>query len=284
MSTLIERMIQRTRGPLSSLEPVATPAFAAVPLGEHAWAGSPGEAAADEASVVASGQDQRPGQRPDQQPGERPDQQPGTRQRRSPARTVGDDHADGPADSGRGPLLEAPVTARARPARAMPAPDPSPRNRTTPRWPEPPPAANRHLGHDHSESGPDQVAMPVGRSDENPHNARERAVPEPEANAAAGPEGRATAAGPRAAAAEPGARAAVEPATLPARLRRAHPQPEPPELPGQAAYASGSGPEITISIGHIEVRSAPATEQPRIRPPFRPQVSLADFLGQDRRP
>ena len=197
MSTLIERMIQRTRGPLSSLEPVATPAFAAVPLGEHARAGSPGEAAADEASVVASGQDPRPGQRPDQQPGERPDQQPGerpderpgTRQRRQRARTVGDDHADGPADSGRGPLPEAPVTARARPARAMPAPDPSPRNRSTPRWPEPPPAANRHLGHDHSESAPDQVAMPVGRSDEKLHNARERAVPEPEANAAAGPEG-----------------------------------------------------------------------------------------------
>jgi len=46
----------------------------------------------------------------------------------------------------------------------------------------------------------------------------------------------------------------------------------------------GSGPEITISIGHIEVRSAPAAAEPRTRPRFRPQVSLADFLSQDRQP
>ena len=42
MSTMLERMIQRTCGPLSSLEPVATPAFAAVPPREPGWAGAAG--------------------------------------------------------------------------------------------------------------------------------------------------------------------------------------------------------------------------------------------------
>ena len=42
MSTVLERMILRTRGPLSSLEPVVTPAFAAVPPGEPGWAGPAG--------------------------------------------------------------------------------------------------------------------------------------------------------------------------------------------------------------------------------------------------
>lgn len=35
--------------------------------------------------------------------------------------------------------------------------------------------------------------------------------------------------------------------------------------------------DITISIGHIEVRSAQVSERPR-RPAFRPKTSLADFL------
>lgn len=37
------------------------------------------------------------------------------------------------------------------------------------------------------------------------------------------------------------------------------------------------GPEINISIGHIEVRAARAAESPR-KPAFRPQLSLDDFL------
>jgi len=61
--------------------------------------------------------------------------------------------------------------------------------------------------------------------------------------------------------------------------------PAPTARPGQAAEGfPGSGPEVTISIGHIEVRSAPTADKPRSRPPFRPQVGLADFLSQDRRP
>jgi len=46
----------------------------------------------------------------------------------------------------------------------------------------------------------------------------------------------------------------------------------------------GDSPEITISIGHIEVRAAPEHRaqpaQHRPRPPSRPQLTLADFLDE----
>jgi hypothetical protein len=63
--------------------------------------------------------------------------------------------------------------------------------------------------------------------------------------------------------------------------------PSSPSLPPERAAepVRGYGPEITISIGHIEVRSAPPpAAEPRPRPRFRPQVTLDDFLSQDRRP
>jgi hypothetical protein len=42
---------------------------------------------------------------------------------------------------------------------------------------------------------------------------------------------------------------------------------------------------VTISIGHIEARPAPPVDLPRLRPQFKPPVSLDDFLAlrQDRR-
>jgi hypothetical protein len=69
---------------------------------------------------------------------------------------------------------------------------------------------------------------------------------------------------------------------------------QPPDLAGSsgaavqppivdAASDEGSrGPDITVTIGHIEVRAAqapPASPAKPARPPFRPQVSLADFLN-----
>jgi hypothetical protein len=36
---------------------------------------------------------------------------------------------------------------------------------------------------------------------------------------------------------------------------------------------------VTISIGHIDVRAAPAAAPARNRPAFRPRVSLEDFLA-----
>jgi hypothetical protein len=52
----------------------------------------------------------------------------------------------------------------------------------------------------------------------------------------------------------------------------------PPPVAGNASDEGGRGTDITVTIGHIEVRAAPAAPARPARPPFRPQVSLADFL------
>lgn len=55
-------------------------------------------------------------------------------------------------------------------------------------------------------------------------------------------------------------------------------RPSPRRAAETAAQNSAEAPlDITISIGHIEVRSAQVSERPR-RPAFRPKTSLADFL------
>jgi hypothetical protein len=55
-------------------------------------------------------------------------------------------------------------------------------------------------------------------------------------------------------------------------------RPWPRRLAETAAQNSSEAPlDITISIGHIEVRSPQVIERPR-RPAFRPKTSLADFL------
>ena len=79
--------------------------------------------------------------------------------------------------------------------------------------------------------------------------------------------------------------AVAEPVPLPAGPRPGRRAESPAGQRERSAGAlRGPGPEITISIGHIEVRAAPAVAEPQVRPRFRPQVSLADFLSQDRRP
>ncbi len=327
MSTLLERMIQRARAPLSTLEPLSKPHFAPVPRGEHAWADSAAETseaagiseaaeAALEASAVAPRRDPQPGQRLGERPGnalgERPGDGPGARGRRR-ARPAGDGGAGDPADPsagplpgtgslpgvrptpgagpppGAGPLPGAPLTARAgsaraRSAAAMSAPDGSPEYRSAARS-EARSAGTRHREHDRREPEPDTAAMRaqhpgdamrVQHTGEEPHDMRGRGTPEMEATAAG-----------------PGATPAVEAVTGSARLLPAEPPTRAPAgsrrspaPPGPAADAPAAGPDVTVSIGHIEVRSAPAPDKPRSRPSFRPQVSLADFLGQqqDRRP
>lgn len=55
-------------------------------------------------------------------------------------------------------------------------------------------------------------------------------------------------------------------------------RPSPRRAAETAAHNSPEAPlDITISIGHIEVRSPQVIERPR-RPAFRPKTSLADFL------
>lgn len=70
------------------------------------------------------------------------------------------------------------------------------------------------------------------------------------------------------------------------RIETAHPPFSPPSTklsrqqpaPEQEAAAEESA-GVTISIGHIEIRAAQVVEHPR-KPPFRPRVSLSEFLSQ----
>jgi hypothetical protein len=54
-----------------------------------------------------------------------------------------------------------------------------------------------------------------------------------------------------------------------------------PQRPAFAANGevSAAPPQVTISIGHVEIRAAPVSQPPR-RPAFRPRVTLDDFLGR----
>jgi len=331
MSTVLERMIQRTRGPLSSLEPVATPAFVAVPLNEPGWAGPVGDAhplagLADLDSVAGapaglsgplgevvmeevSEAAPRPEPDLDQSLGGRPAQRAVPRPGRPRARARGHEHGDNLADSSPGPIPGGPagrvpmtptpmMSAPVAPAAVTPGPGlPSGPDRTSGRrsTSRGQPAANPHPDEDHRKPGPD----PVANADEQPHDVRERGNRTMRAMPVKRPAEENDAGTGQAAAEEPGAfrptvaspAEAVEPGPVPVRPRPAQvpgqwpTSPSPSTRPGQSAEpVPESGPEITISIGHIEVRSAPAPEKPRSRPPFRPQVSLTDFLSRDRRP
>jgi hypothetical protein len=71
------------------------------------------------------------------------------------------------------------------------------------------------------------------------------------------------------------------PAEPTSRLPRDRPAVSPrlmPHSPWVDAPA-GTAPDVTISIGHIEVRAPQVAERPR-RPAFRPRVSLDDFLNR----
>ena len=324
MSTLLERMIQRTRGPLSSLEPVTLPVFAPVPLREQPRDGQVRVGALDQDpradQDLRADQDHRSGRGPDELRLELPsellsEQRPG-------AWPAEGDHGDDPADPGPGPLpgtvtpaLAAPTPARPgpdQPAPNQPAPDQRAPDQPAPgesgqRWPERRTPANRRPDRHRGEPALGPAAQPTGRTYQEAAGPREFGSGEtgtPPARLAAG------AAGQTMGSSEPGAGAegqvlgilggeagaegqvgAGQPGTVTDRPRAARPpahrRSEPQASPAphrQAAGASSSSPDITISIGHIEVRSGPAAEKPRTQPPFRPQVSLADFLGRERRP
>jgi hypothetical protein len=87
-----------------------------------------------------------------------------------------------------------------------------------------------------------------------------------------------------------GFRGARRLASLLAREEGARLDAYPQTLPGTATVpGTGAGPALTITIGHVEVRAAaesrPRPERARPdsppRQPFRPQVTLAEFLGRD---
>jgi hypothetical protein len=308
MSTLLERMIQRTRAPLSSLEPLTGPrswptrpgeasragggaeltqaggAWPAAGDAEPGWGSPAAEVtdAADQPGVAAGpGQDRRPGGQPARRPGARMGQgrpRPADGQRADGLAAAGTEPP--PDERGQPPALPRPALPRpALPRPALPEPAlPGSAGR-----PEPRAAAAEHLDHDGDGPQADAAAhgRPAGRG---VTDARGDGSRWPGAAAAAALTG--TTASPAAAAAEPAA-PATEPVAVSARLLPAAAPAQPPGEPhrppawrGPAADADSGRPQVTISIGHIEVRSAPPAERPRPRPPLRPQVSLADFLDQ----
>ena len=349
MSTLLERMIQRTRAPLSSLEPLSQPQFAPARPAQRPGADSASEiaeTAPDESG--AAGQYPRPGAHPElpreeltrihradgpansaaaQRPGEAeplaappppalgleprsaatshrsPDTgqthpEPATASYRSP--DTGQTHPEPATASYRSPdtgqTHPEPATASYRsPDTGQTHPEPATASYRSPdtgqTHPEPATASYRSPdtgqthpepagGHRSPEAGqtqPEPAAMPARRAGGNAsRDALGPGIEEP-ASPAAG---------------EPGAAPEVRPVTVPARMLSAAPRAHAHEGSGRspvpresAADTSGGRPDVTISIGHIEVRAAPPMERPRTRPPFRPRVSLDDFLYQqeDRR-
>lgn len=212
MSTVLQRMIERTRAPLSSLEPLAGPSFG--PLVQQ----RPGERQAEAESV--------------------PDPIAAVQKR--------------PRDA---PIIEPGRVAAAAPREERPGPHPS----ASASRPESDPAPERA-----ATAQPEQAVThsPLGArvsTTDRPPTATEEPTGVPATIAAVA--------------------ARIRPAT-PADSRQA-PPPRSARPRAPAAHdAADTRPTVTISIGHIEVRAARASE--RNRPPVQPRVSLEEFLNPSR--
>lgn len=246
MSSVLERMIRRSRGPLSAAQPLIPPVYAPVPLAgddggqpsrplpgsDLPWAGVP-----------------RAVPRADAPPGDAPAAH-STRaswgDRLAPAAPRAADWT--PV----APARRAGSTGRAWAAELI--------------GPTGPAGATGHAGAAGT-TGADGATGPEGPAGH------------PGADAAGPAEGRGPAAIlelPASWVADPGP-AAHRPGLPPAGGRAELPSPE-----------AAAGPALTITIGHIEVRAAPdarprperARPDPSPRQPFRPQVTLAEFLGR----
>jgi len=246
MSSVLERMIRRSRGPLSAAQPLIPPVYAPVPL-----AGDDG------------GQPSRP--------------PPG-----SDLPRAGVPRAVPSADAPPGDAPAAHSTRASWGGRLAPA---------APRAADASPVAPARRAGSTRRAWAAEVIGPTG-----PAGTAGPAGPAGSTGSegATGPEGpagppRADAAGPAEGlrpgaivelpaswVADPGP-AAHRPGLPPERRRAELPSPE-----------AGADPALTIMIGHIEVRSAPdarprperARPAPPPRQPFRPQVTLAEFLGR----
>jgi hypothetical protein len=282
MSTLLERMIQRTQAPLSSLEPLSRPHFSdrpAQPLWAHS--ASEGTDTAPEDSGITGASNPLP--------------PPLSRPQSPRAELARISHADTAAG-----LAARPRPAEAEPPTAPPRAGLKPQVRTAPArhdGPEPahaPPQPTGHRGPDTIQTPPEPAATDhrrpdtVGTPPEPTAAAPDRHVGSSVPVDPPGPEIHTRAAR---ATAQPEAMPAVTPLPVPARLvperrtRALDGSGESPAAQQSTADTGGGRPDVTICIGHIEVRAAPPTEPPRPRLPFRPRVSLDDFLTQrqDRR-
>ncbi len=278
MSTLLERMILRTRAPLSSLQPLAQPLYApAAEAGPLPWHPRSDAMSADIAEAAAGpGRTIEHGQAVGSHAGWRPRERPPAGDLAAPALGVpdGDEVVVGKAEpagtrapSTSGSPRQPPASDQPDPSAEQPTPQPSP---AVPTRFSPPPSAQAPPG----ELGPDGESQPA------PAAPARQAAEAPIGTGVTPASGEWFSAESRPGPSEE--QGAVSARILPASLA-APGAVGPPAR--QTPDVDTSPPEVTISIGHIEVRSAPATA-PRPKPAFRPQVSLADFLAgrQDGRP
>jgi len=249
MSSVLERMIRRSRGPLSAAQPLIPPVYAPVPL-----AGDDG------------GQSSRP------PPGSYLPRAGVPRAVPSADAPPGDVPAAHSTRASWGDRLApaAPTAADASPAASARGADSTRRA-----WAAEVTGPTGPAGA----AGPAGPAGPAGTTGSEGATGLEGPAGPPRADTAGPAEGLGPGAIlelPASWVADPGP-AAHRPG-LPPEGRRA-------ELPSPEA---GADPALTIMIGHIEIRAAPDArprpERPRPDPPprqpFRPQVTLAEFLGR----
>ena len=226
MSTPIERMILRTQGPLSSLEPIAPPRYAPStspqPPDETAFTEPPSAPAGAPDQVIPTPSD----------------------------KTLGQNALSGESQHSRS--LVPPATASRRPI--------------TPAESQPP-SARRDRRAD--AASPESVPEQRPRRDNEP---RPAAVgwPDEDSDLQATTPARRTPAQP--------------PVAVTARLRPADLSEHAgaavqPPVAATEGDEHAHGPNVTVTIGHIEVRAASAAPARPAGTRFRPQVSLADFLG-----
>jgi len=270
MSTVLARMIKRTREPLSSVQPLAPAPF--------------GAASADLASISTTAEP--PAREDDDRAAD-----PITAPRRAPARAPRGRDPDPSAaedpDSTAPPRRMAPAAQTAPPGTAQTAPPgtaetaPLGAAATAPAESGTSAQAAEGVRHapaeqDHPPDNSEPNRAPQGieqrieqRSEQRIEYDAARELDEPGAPPEIGTRSE------EAAKLEPRATLVLSSRPEPAASAepRTPPQPE----------TADPRPEVTISIGHIEVRAAPVSAPPRASAPFRPRISLDQFLGEKQR-
>jgi hypothetical protein len=256
MGAVLDRMIQRTRGPLSSVEPRSLPRFAPARAVFDSAAIGDGESLIEESRAVrpAIGSAAVPAVLRES-----------LGRRGTDKAAIDPEPPAGPVDH----VTPRPFAERSPLATAATRPDPGPDDvdSVRPRAEQPLATRSARPG-DHDSAWPrDPVdGVPPPRTPSEP--AEQRAADPTAGSGETGTTSNASVTRQ----ATPAASVEAQSRSRPEAIR---PQTAPDELDAR--------PEVTILIGHIEVRAAPASEPPRARAPFRPRVTLDDFLDQQGR-
>ncbi len=257
MTTLLQRMVMRTRAPLSSAQPATRPLFAPGDPGLALGIAGIPEVSADAFSAS-----------PTTDPAARPSLI-GERVSASRPGDAGRTPAPGAEDAGREVSANASAPTRATPPGGHPGVERDPQQ-------EPEEVAGIAASLDQTGTA---TAASAGRDEAmSAETATPPAVPFSPTDSIEPP--------PQSPADRPPAPADRPPAPADAADRVQHRQQFlVPSANESAAAAPAAAPEVTISIGHIDVRAAVPPAPARSRPAFRPRVSLDEFLAasQDRR-